>query len=86
MNVVMYIERFSYFENCLYCIFRIRAPLKHSLKGAVAINIEMHNVYQGGLGNTKAELSIYIERDAGAAFESTTPPLAIQADPLRRWL
>ena len=63
-----------------------KAPLKHSLKGAVAINIEMHNVYQGGLGNTKAELSIYIERDAGAAFESTTPPLAIQADPLRRWL
>ena len=52
----------------------------------MAINIEMHNVYQGGLGNTKAELSIYIERDAEAAFESTTPPLAIQADPLRRWL
>ena len=42
-----------------------KAPLKHSLKGALAINIEMHNVYQGGLGNTKAELSIYIERDAG---------------------
>ena len=30
-----------------------KAPLKHSLKGAVAINIEMHNVYQEGWGIQK---------------------------------
>ena len=84
-----YKEIFSYFENCLYCIFRIRAPLKHSLKGAVAINIEMHNVYQGGLGNTKAELSIYIGRCRGCIWvhDSTPgyPSRPFEKMALRRW-